>query len=595
MMRYINAILTLLLFIGGCKHDVIFPGDKSDPNSVELTLLHFNDGESHILNAGAGKESFGGVARLATVIQNIRKSVDADVIGNSSITLSTGNNFLPGAVFDLSMKKGLPYYDAIALDIIGIDAISLGSHDFDLGPDVLANFIGSFHYSKPVFLAANLNFSDENKLKSLKRAGYIAKSTIIERGKNRFGVIGVVTPKLKEISSPGNIAVNRNLVTVVQNEAELLEQYGVNKIILLSNLDNLKENIELIKSTSQIDIVVAGARNLLANEGDLLLPSDNNPNKITGPYPLYIKNKKDKITPLVTTTGNYCYVGVLKVVFDSYGEIASVKKDSKPIRVAGEGYPDSVNPNTEISRCVVMPIAKKLSTMSDLVGSSQVFLDGEKEHVRSFSTNLGNLVADAILFEAQAKSAKYNASFPTIALVNGGAIKGSIKSGKIFETDIYGISKFNNIITIVERLSPKQLKALLESTLSKLRTDRSIDNISDASCFPQLSNFSIVYNPTRLPGRRVKELKLDSGDVIVKNYRLVKYAPSVDVATLDCLSRGGNGWDFSDCKKINIGVTLPNAIKSFITTSVSKGGLNKIVLKKRYSKNGKNRILVTRE
>jgi len=594
-MRYLTVILTLLLFIGGCKHDVIFPGDKTDSNCIELTLIHFNDGESHILNAGAGKESFGGVARLATVIQNIRKSVDADVVGTSVMTLSTGNNFLPGVVFDLSLKKGLPYYDAIALDIIGIDAISLGSHDFDLGPNVLANFIGSFHYSKPVFLAANLNFSDEAKLKSLKSAGYIAKSTIVERGKNRFGIIGVVTPRLKAISSPGNIRVDKNLVSVVQNQAKLLEQYGINKIILLSNLGDLRDNIELVKSTSHIDIVVAGGDVLLANEGDLLLPSDSNINKVDGPYPLYIKNKKDKITPIVTTTGNYCYVGLLKVVFDSLGELVSVSKESKPIRVVGEGYPDSVAPNAEISRSVIIPIAKKLSTMSDLVGLSQVFLDGEREHIRSHSTNLGNLVADALLLAAQKKSSKYNANFPTIALLNGGAIKGSIKKGKIFETDIYGISNFKSIITIVERLSPKQLKALLESSLSKLRTDRSAKSIEDASSFPQLSNFSIIYNPTRLPGKRVKELKLDSGDVIVQNYRLVKYAPSVDIATIDCLSRGGDGWDFSDCKKINIGVSLPNAIKSFITTSVSKGGLNKIVLKKRYLKNGKNRILVTRE
>jgi 5'-nucleotidase len=38
----------------------------------------------------------------------------------------------------------VPFYDSIALDLVGYDAIIIGNHDFDFGPEVLADFITGF-------------------------------------------------------------------------------------------------------------------------------------------------------------------------------------------------------------------------------------------------------------------------------------------------------------------------------------------------------------------------------------------------------------------------------------------------------------------
>ena len=587
----------LAILFTGCKHEIIFPGDINDPNTVELTLIHFNDGESHLLNAGPGKEDFGGIARFATVIKKIRRDADADVTDNACITLSAGDNFLAGLIFDLSLKKGIPYYDALALDIIGVDAIDLGNHDFDLGPDVLANFIGSFRYTKPVFLSANIDFSGEAKLESLKKAGWIAKSTIIERGRKRFGVIGLTTPDLKVISSPGNVVVKKDIIDILQREANTLEKYGVDKIIVVSHLQGIQNEMELIKQTRNIDIVVSGGGNeLLANPNSLLISNSIDiKEKVFSSYPLYIKNADKKLVPLVTTPGDYRYVGCLKAVFDSNGEVAAVAPGSGPVRVAGDGFPDAVVPNKQIQQEVVLPIAKALSTSSLLIATTKVDLDGEREHVRSRETNLGNLVADAVLWKAQHNAKRYNTEIPVVALVNGGSIRSSILKGKISEADIYRACPFNNIITVVESLSPKALKKVLESALAELRSDTAINKIPDTGRFPQLSHISIIYNPTRPSGSRIKEIKLDSGDLIVQNYKMVKFAPSVNVATLDFLARGGDNWDFGKCKKVNIGIAVVNAIRSYISSSNKKGGLNKIILEKQYPKTGKKRILVTRE
>ena len=600
-LRLATCLLSLIAFfaLSGCVHEIILPGDKDDPNSVDLTLIHFNDGESYLINAGVGKEDFGGIARFATVIEDIRKNADADVTDHSCVTLSSGDNFMPGRVFNLSLKKGVPYYDAMALDIIGVDAIALGNHDFDLGPDVLANFIGSFRLTRPVFLSANLVFSMEPKLASLKKAGSIAQSTIIERGRKRFGVIGLTTPELRTISSPGNVMVKHDLKSILQQEADMLEQYGVDKIILVSHLQDIRNEIKLIGQTGKIDIVVSGGGNeLLANKGDLLISNDLNTDvneKIYGSYPLFIENIDKKLVPIVTTPGEYRYVGCLKAKFDSRGELSMIYDGSGLIRVAGDGYQDAVLPNKQIQQEIILPIAKALSTSSHVIAKSKVLLDGERNHVRSRETNLGDLIADAILWTARKNSTRYNTNTPTIAMINGGSIRKSIQAGKISEADIYNACPFNNFITIVESLSAKDLKNVLESSLAELRADTSSNTIPDSGRFPQLSNISIIYNPTRPAGKRVKEIKLYSGDIIVKNYKIVQYAPSVDVATIDFLARGGDDWDFGKNKKVNIGIPVPNAIASYITFSNKKGGLNKLVLDKQYPATGTKRILVTRE
>jgi 2',3'-cyclic-nucleotide 2'-phosphodiesterase (5'-nucleotidase family) len=43
---------------------------------------------------------------------------------------------------------------------VNYNALSIGNHDFDLGPDVLADVIGATTGSYP-FLAANLDFTNE--------------------------------------------------------------------------------------------------------------------------------------------------------------------------------------------------------------------------------------------------------------------------------------------------------------------------------------------------------------------------------------------------------------------------------------------------
>ena len=595
MTHYASIYIILLLAASGCAHKVTLPGDKRDPNRKKFTLIHFNDGESHLLNAGSGFEDYGGIARFATVINQIKKDIKADLSSTSYLTVSAGNNFLASPVFNVSIKKGIPYYDAAALDQIGVDAFTFGNHDFDLGPDILANFIKSFTLTNPVFLCANLDVSQEESLSHCQKSGTIAGAAIIKRGGEKFGIIGITTPDLQDISSPRNVRVRKNIAPIVQKAINDLKKAGVNKIILLSHLRSIKNETEIVKKTSGLDIVVAGGGDelLVNNRTDAIAVKMIKGAKIDGPYPMLVKDAAKRNVPIVTTPGDYCYVGRLDVIFDSHGEISEILPTSKPEKVVGGNLPGAVEPNRIINKKIIIPIAKAISTSSQLIGTSKITLDGDSAHIRSRETNLGDLVADAVLFSARKNANIFNAPVPSIALINAGAVRKTIPTGQISGATLYAVCPFYDFITIVENISPEHLKQIMETALSSAFSEN--NKMKETGGFPQISGMSITYNPTRPIGKRVKQIKLDTGDLIVRNYKIIQYAPYINLATLNFLARGGNQWNFSTSRKVNIGITLQNALINYISASNKDGGLNKIILKSKYPPEGLGRIMITRE
>ena len=133
------------------------------PQTFRLTILHNNDAESRLLHAGRDREDFGGVARFATLVANLRQEATAS--GSAVLVLAAGDSYLAGPEFSASLaRRPEPFYDIIAFDLIGYDAIVLGNHEFDFGPDVLADAISGSTSTAP-FLSANLDFSGEPRLR----------------------------------------------------------------------------------------------------------------------------------------------------------------------------------------------------------------------------------------------------------------------------------------------------------------------------------------------------------------------------------------------------------------------------------------------
>ncbi|MBA2496663.1 MAG: bifunctional metallophosphatase/5'-nucleotidase, partial [Acidimicrobiia bacterium] len=136
---------------------------------------------------------------------------------------------------------------------------------------------------------------------------------------------------------------------------------------------------------------------------------------------------------IVTTAGNYKYVGRLDVSFDAAGEVIGIDEErSGPVRVVPNsaeatalGVTDSVAPDTRQQRLVVNRVDRCLADFAATpVIRSESVLDVSRLSVRSGESNAGNLVADSFL-DAYARLAAVNGleppsmTNPVIAIQNG--------------------------------------------------------------------------------------------------------------------------------------------------------------------------------
>ena len=77
---------------------------KRDEVDFWLTVLHNNDGESQVINAGSGLEDFGGAARFKAVVDNLKWEATHGPwtqrgAKRGVVMISSGDNFLAGPEF----------------------------------------------------------------------------------------------------------------------------------------------------------------------------------------------------------------------------------------------------------------------------------------------------------------------------------------------------------------------------------------------------------------------------------------------------------------------------------------------------------------
>ncbi len=559
----------------------------ADPGSrFSLQILHNNDAESQLINAGSGDlEDVGGIARFKLVVDSLRYVSYVD--GNPTILLSSGDNFIPGPEFNASLALGPnePFYDALAVKTLRYDALCIGNHDFDFGPDVLEKFIndtenpGGF----PKFLSANLDFSGEPGLQNLKDAGRIASSQVLWRGTEKIGVIGLTTPNLPFISSPGEVTVNSALASIVQSEVNNLENQGVNKIILISHLQSINEEVDLAAQVTGVDVIIAGG-------GDEFLtnnPADTLPGlSVDGPYPRVETDAEGEDVYLVTTPGEYRYVGNLVVTFDENGKVINVDDSSNPVKVVTN------RPNQFMQTNIVDPVAAFVAGLAqNIIAVSEVDLDGIRNNVRTFETNQGNLIADALLWQANELAPDFNVAPADVALQNGGGIRNNsiIPAGDISELTTFDMLPFSNFVTIIDALSPAEFKDVLENAVSK------VEDVSGR--FAQIAGFELVYDPDgtameidndgniTTQGSRVINVTLDDGTPIVQNGAVVPGAPSVRIATIDFLARGGDQYPYGNTGFTLLGTSYQQALANYL-----QGPLDGLVTEADYPFGGEGRI-----
>ncbi|HMN97325.1 MAG TPA: 5'-nucleotidase C-terminal domain-containing protein [Phycisphaerales bacterium] len=578
-----SAIAGALLVAGGA-----FAG----PETHRLTILHNNDGESRLINAGGGLADFGGIARFATVVNQLRAQGEAE---GGVMMLSSGDNFLAGPEWNASLANGVPYFDAIGMQLIGYDAICLGNHDFDFGPPILANFVESFTDGVPL-LSSNLDFSGEPVLQTLFDAGRIARSVVVVVDGREVGVVGATTPDLPFISSPGNVVVDPAVLERIQEEVEALQSKGVQRIIVITHLQGISVELALVGQLRGVDVLIAGGGSeLLWNPGTLLVPGDDIdanmdgvPDLAIGPYPLLIPDADGRIVPVVTTRGDYRYVGRLIVDFDSAGEIVGIDAGSGIVRVAGGAQPDAVLPDPVVQALVVDPVAAALAELAaNIIATSEVPLDGTNTAIRSRETNLGNLCADSMLWQARELAPEFGLPIPAIALQNGGGIRNNnvIPAGEISELTTFSILPFANFVAILPSVPAATIKDVLENAVSRIAPPPGFPSGGNGR-FAQVAGLSFEYVVDIPPGSRVRNAFLDDGTPLVLDGVVPADAPAIAVATINFLANGGDEYPLAGLPFTALGVSYQQALANYLA-----GPLAGEVLAAQYPEEGEGRIV----
>ena len=555
------ALVVAMALVAGMMASFPIAAGAQDDGGMEgftLTILHNNDGESKLLPDG---DSYPGVARFVALM----KQLQAGASGDGVVTLTSGDNFLASQELSVSLGREGAMYDSIALSGV-YDAMALGNHDFDMGPEVTARFVSGFSPAVP-FLSANVDFSGEPLLAALVEQGLIAASTVIETGGEQVGVIGAVTPMLPNISSPRNAVVSEVLPAVLA-EASSLGDQGVNKIILVSHLQDVAEELALVPMLSDVDVVIAGGGDdLLRNEGDTCMPDE----EAAAPYPIWKSDSTGAQVPVITAPGGYRCIGELNVTFDASGAVLSAEG-----RSVGVGF--DVTPDPVVQAAVIDPLSEAVSLIdADVIGTSEVELDGRKPIIRTVATNEGNLMADALRAAATNLADEYGIAAPDAAIQNGGGIRNDsvLPAGDITTGTTWDIAPFRNFVVVGE-ISREVFHIMLEQAVDRIP--------AAAGQFAQVSGFTLTYDPSAPareiardgdcslagnPGERVREVVLDDGTVIVMDGKVVPGDPVV-FTTIDFLAGGGDCYPLADIEFTKLGVSYQQALANYI--SMDLGG-----------------------
>ena len=554
--------------------------DETDATAYTLTVLHNNDGESKLLpDADSG---YPGIARFVTALKNLQADVDTDGV----VTLTSGNNFLASKEFNVSLVRGAPFYDSIALSGL-YDAMAVGNHDLDFmdfGPDVAAEFFGSFD-PPVVFLSANMDVSAEPALVAMVEAGRLAASTVVETGGDRVGVIGAITPKLASMSTPRGVVIT-DVADAVNAEVAKLTADGVNKIILVSYLQAVDEDLELIPSLSGVDIAIAGGGDeLLRNDDSTCLPEEESSRS----YPLEATDADGTTVPVITGPGGYRCIGELTASFDADGGLVSYSGRSVGVS------PDET-PDPDVLTNVEEPLIEALASLdANILATTEVDLDGRRPQVRTNETNQGNLVADAWLWIATNLAEAAGSPAPQAAMTNGSGIRndGIIPAGsELSESTTWDISPFGNVVVTLE-LTRERMKELLEVAYD------CIPGICGQ--FAQVAGMNVVVDmgqPARESNRdgdcglighegaRVRSVVLDDGTVIIADGAVVPGDPLV-LVTANFLAAGGDCYPLSDLPSAYSGFTDQRTLATYLSDAL--GG---VVTAEQYPEGGEGRITI---
>jgi 5'-nucleotidase len=465
----------------------------------QITILHTNDLHSHILGFGPESEytplttgddnTVGGFSRIAGIINSEREN-------NTGTTLVIdAGDFLMGTLFPgLEKETG---FQLRLMKSMGYDIACFGNHEYDYGPEWLAEVINTSHGKGeiPGILIGNSIFDKENNsddsLEKLAAVNTISRKLILSRDGLRIGFFSILgKDALKDAPKSFPVTFEKQ-TSFAKKMVKELKSDRCDIIICVSHSGVSKgkdgqwsgEDVKLAQSVKGIDLIIGGHTHS------------------TLVQPLIVNN-----VPIVQTGEYGQNVGKLslsyingKLKIDSYELIPVNDKilgDAKIERLITEQ-------KERVTREILEPLGMSYTKP---VSEASFILEGN-ESGDFMASNLGPLIADAIHTYVN----NHNSKGTDISMVAAGVLRDRIPKGKLTAPDIFrvmslGSGKDNVPGYALARMyiTGKELKSVLE--ILQIAYKSSPDNY----CY--YSGFRVRYNPEKGLFRKIKKIDIVQKD-----------------------------------------------------------------------------------
>ena len=338
------------------------------------------------------------------------------------------------------------------MNLAGYDVAAPGNHEFDYGYPNLKTLAGEADF--PI-LAANVRYDNAAALGD--------QTTFTTTDGKKIGIFGLDTPETATKAHPDKIKgvsflAAQEMFDCAQAQVDALKADGCDYIICLGHLGIDAEStgnrsIDLLEKVTGIDVFIDGHSHSTLEE---IKEATNGTGKVGD-------------TVLTSTGTKLANVGMVDISPD--GTISTSSLATSEL---------TVTPDAKVA-ARAEEIQKEIDAdYGTVFAKTEVALDGEKANVRTGETNLGDLIADAMLWQAGLLDEGVDA-----AVTNGGGIRASIAAGDITKKDINTVLPFGNTLYVVKVTGAELLEALEASTYC---TPEAIGG------FPQVAGIEFTVN-----------------------------------------------------------------------------------------------------
>lgn len=554
--------------------------------SFTLSIAHINDTHSHfeptpisLAIPGIDARIFadvGGFSRIAFMARQFKQK--SQLKSDGFLFLHAGDCFQGTLYFSLFKGEA----NATLLNMLHLDAMTLGNHELDLGNALVSRFLDQIQFP---LLAGNWDVSQESETKPFPVKGkkrlyaydpknQVAHVLIKTFGDKKVAVFGVTLEKMADIAMPDLDTPFLNAKQTILNTVEYIKKvHATSYIVLLSHL-GLEQDLKMAGSIEGISVIVGGHSHVLQGDFSNVGLGD------MGPYGRCINGT------LVVQAGCHSFAfGELEVTLSEDGHVTQYK--GKNTLLLGQRFafdPLLETPLCEKSAKNVRHYLKKqknvlfcqedkeIKALIDVRYKDKVdalksdivtYLPSKLRHTRVpdkiGGSEIAPLVCEGMLFAAKARGEHVD-----FAIHNAGGVRVSLNEGPLTVAEISGRLLPFMIDLMLYKPTGEQVHHAIEGAIDNA-INNGVEGVGDGS-FPYTAGLQYTYESHQPKGKRISKLRyLDQGGQWQPLAPDVRYVAVSSVYT----SQGKEGYGaLKQLSQIpeSLGVTLPESFIEYART-----------------------------